>query len=102
MPSKKNPDGEKAGMSEEVQIRRVPACVRREFVGGGEDLTFEAWVGTCIQDVDAACDIAQRMLDQASDAYAENEHDPEFVEQYTILDVETFKSELDRVLAEDC
>lgn len=88
-------------MSEEVQIRRVRACVRREFVGGGEDLTFEAWVGTCIQDVDAACDIAQRMLDQAPDAYTENEHDPEFVEQYTILDTETFRRELDRVLAED-
>lgn len=101
MASKKKPRRSEAGMSEEVQIRRVRACVRREFVGGGEDLTFEAWVDTCIQDVDAACDIAQRMLDQAPDAYTENEHDPEFVEQYTILDTETFRRELDRVLAED-
>jgi hypothetical protein len=71
-------------------------CVRRIYHGGEEVLTYDAWMRICIQDEQAALDVAEQMLEIPLDPYDWNEDEPEFYETFQITDEEVFRAEFIR------
>lgn len=61
-------------------------CIRREYLGGSEDISFDEFVRSVIQDDLVAIEIAERMLENPDESYIDNFSEPEFMERYTITD----------------
>jgi hypothetical protein len=74
----------------------MKACIRRKYLGGVEDQSFDSFVESTIQDAGAAEEVASTMLVDYPHPYEYNRDEPEFYEVFEILDVE----ELERCVIE--
>lgn len=71
-------------------------CIERKFFGGSERVTFDEFARFVIQDEDEAMVIAARML-SGQDPYPWNEGvEPEFYEEFSVIDAEALRGEVGR------
>jgi hypothetical protein len=70
--------------------------IRRTYHGGTEDITFDEFVTSAIQDTRCAVDVAIRMI-EGEDPYHWNPDEAEFYEEFTIIDREGLLYTLARI-----
>jgi hypothetical protein len=68
-------------------------CITRTGMGFSEDVTLVEFARAVIQDDDAAASIASKML-EGEDPYVYNAEEPEFYEQFSVLDNEALQTQL--------
>ena len=71
-------------------------CIRREYLGGSEDISFDEFVRSVIQDDLVAVEIAERMLETYDEPYLDNVSEPEYMERYSIIDKVLFEDGIER------
>jgi hypothetical protein len=74
----------------------VKTCIRRKYIGGVDDQSFDSFVESTIQDARVAEEVASTMLVDYPRPYEWNRDEPEYYETFEILDAE----ELERCVVE--
>ena len=72
-------------------------CIRRKYLGGVEDQSFDNFVLSTIQDEQTAVEVAQTMLADYPEPYEWNRDEAEYYETFEILDVDELRLSLDRL-----
>ena len=75
-------------------------CIRRKYLGGTEDQSFDDFVESTIQDAQAALEVAATMINDYPSPYAYNSDEPEYYEEFEILDAEELLRAVNALRAE--
>lgn len=68
-------------------------CIQRLYTGGSEDINFNDFAMDVIQEHDLAAEVAHRMLN-GDDPYQWNEDEPEFYEEFLVLDAAALRAQV--------
>jgi hypothetical protein len=69
------------------------ASIKRKFLGGQEDVTFEEFCTRVMQDYEAGMNVVQLML-AGEDPFPWNEDEPEFYEEFRIINRDELEAQI--------
>lgn len=61
------------------------ACIKREYLGGSEEITYEDFAMNVVQDDEVGRMVAEETLKLYPEPYVYNEGDSQFIERFTAL-----------------
>jgi len=77
------------------------ACIRRAYLGGSDDVTFDQFAEIVVQDYACAAEVAETMLNDDPRPYQWNADEPEFYEEFAVIDAAELRRCLDTYATDD-
>lgn len=70
------------------------AVILREYLGGSEQVTYEEFAMSIVQDDEVARMVAGEMLKSCPEPYIYNEGDSQFIERFYVIDLDGLKRQM--------